>query len=629
MRAQQTKEELDALRTEVAAKDKEIKRLYNGSADHGDRERVEELEQRIEELRTELSQRSGADQHDDGASDTTNINWNRVARDPFSDQYSDVGLGMDVDDDSDDDHHFGNKTMAELACSTPSRRSEARHSFPTPPSTSPVGTGPPNPFSRLLTPTTHAGVQVDMLDTEKQELEEELASLQLEICKLTTALESYETLEARLSDKLAPFASDDEGHGADASAATIEAHLTTLLQTFSDRTAALVQLNSSISDLGFPGTDASEMIASLSTAFRTARLELEYLTPGEIALPLTSAGSAVLDLLLVRLRHLARRNQESDNAIDEYHALELSLRQQLSARVEAMDGMTREMKKLETGSSTKDSRISELEVGVERLKGAVKTYARDMSEMEKLVTRMEGQVETANANCRKEKADNEADVEGWTLIFNDKESTISTLEGKLATAVLQTAELKEQLASLHTQQISLQTRHKDELVDLNKTHGASLALGDARVAELRLEMDRVNDALREAHESVRQLRVENGSLSARLDAEKAKAKAAINSMRGELERVARMSQDFLATPKKTPGPGPSSLVGKRTRGGSVERGDGMVQTRLFAPVVRPGGSLTGDFARRKSGEESGGETMKKRRKHDSGLGFLGEEDVDA
>ena len=59
------------------------------------------------------------------------------------------------------------------------------------------------------------------------------------------------------------------------------------------------------------------MITALSSGFRAARLELEYLTPGEIALPLTSHGAEVLDLLLTRLRELAKKGKENDDAIDE------------------------------------------------------------------------------------------------------------------------------------------------------------------------------------------------------------------------------------------------------------------------------------------------------------------------
>ena len=130
----------------------------------------------------------------------------------------------------------------------------------------------------------------------------------------------------------------------------------------------------------------------------------------------------------------------------------------------------------------------------------------------------------------------------------------------------------------------------------------------------------VNEALRTAHETVRQLRVENGSLSRRLDEEKSKAKAAIDAMKAELERVVRMSQDFLVTPKKKSKAG-GHAVGRRSRSGSVEgrEGEGMPAT-----VVRPARLLSGDLARRTSDGGKG----KKRRRYDSGLGFLDEEEVD-
>ncbi|EON98459.1 hypothetical protein UCRPA7_6001 [Phaeoacremonium minimum UCRPA7] len=617
-RAQQTKAEIEALKAEVAAKDAEIQRLHDETIVQ-DTDRIVELEQRIDELRSELASRSGVriNRHDE----STHIDWTLAARDPFSDELMD----LDMDHDGDDEDEFGETTMADIACSTPTRRVSARNSFPTPPSTSPAPM-PMTPCSHhMSTPKSNAGVQVSMPDTEKQHLEDELASLQLEVCKLTTTLETYSAMTSRITEKLSPFATEDDAmdenalntNSTSAADSKLETHLNTLLRTLSDRTAALTHLSFSLNDLGFPGNDASEVIASLSTAFRTARLELEYLTPGEIPLPLTSAGAAVLDLLLTKLRDLARKSRENDDAIDEYHALELSLRQQLGARVEAMDGMSREMKALEGDAKQKDARIADLEIGIERLKGAVKSYARDVSELEALVGRMEGELQTANAQNNKSREDHEADMKEWTDIFTDKQSCISTLETKLSDAMAQTSELKEQLSTVNTQHAELQSKHKDEVALLNKAHGSSLALRDARVSELRLEIDRVNDALRAAHETVRQLRVDNGSLSKRLDDEKNKAKAAIDTMKAELERVVRMSQDFLATPKKSKVLTP----GRRSRSGSL---DGRESEGMPATVVRPAKLLAGDLARRTSDGGKG----KKRRRYDSGLGFLDEEEID-
>lgn len=557
-KAQQTSDEIAALRSEVAAKDAEIRRLSGATAvgqedDEETQESIDELKRQVSQLRRVLKSPDSSNETEDTIDyNTTRVDWAMQVRDPFSSEYSDMEL--DADDDDDEDHHFSNRTMAELACSTPSRRSSnIRNSFPTPPSTSPH-LGPITPSRRHpVTPTSQAAVQTSFTAADREELEDELASLQLEIAKLTGTLETYESMTSRLSEKLSPWAPKDGSASAlimdsRSPAVRVEAQLNNLLQALSDRTAALEGLDASLGELGFPGGDASEVVLSLSSAFRTARLELEYLTPGEIALPLTAAGAAVLDLLLTRLRELAKRTLECEDAIDEYHVLELSLRKQLGARAEAMDAAKAERDALAGEAGKKDARIRELEVGVQRLKGAVKSYTRDVSELEGLVQRLEGDLDTANKDLRAATEQNEADAEEWADAAKEKDFAVAMLEEKLGLALEQTSELKDQLEELRA-------KHKEDVFSMSQRHGVDLVMRDSRVSELRLEVDRVNEALREAHETVQNLRVENGALSDRLDSEKAKAKAAIDTMKNELERVVRMGQDLMATPRKNPGRG--------------------------------------------------------------------------
>lgn len=554
-KAQQTSDEIAALRSEVAAKDAEIRRLSGATivgqeGDDETQESIDELKRQVSQLKRVLKSPDSSNGTEDTIDySTTRVDWAIRVQDPFTGDYSDMELDVDDDGDGDgdgeedEDHHFGDRTIAELACSTPSRRSSSnvRNSFPTPPSTSPT-LRPVTPSRRPqpVTPTSQAAVQTSFTAAEREELEDELASLQLEMAKLTGTLETYESMTSRLSEKLSPFAPKDGSAAAlildsRSPAVRVEAQLNNLLQALSDRTVAFEGLEASLGALGFPGSDASEMVLSLSSAFRTARLELEYLTPGEITLPLTAAGAAVLDLLLVRLRELAKRTLECEDAVDEYHVLEQSLRKQLGARAEAMDAARAERDALAAQAAGKDARIRELEVGVQRLKGAVKSYTRDVSELETLVQRLEGDLDTATKDLREAREQND-----------EKDFDLSMLEEKLGLALEQTSDLKDQLEQLRA-------RHKEDVFSMSQRHGADLVMRDARVSELRAEVERVNEALREANETMQKLRVENGALGDRMGSEKARAKAAIDTMRNELERVVQMGQDLMATPRKNPG----------------------------------------------------------------------------
>ncbi|KAI1088872.1 hypothetical protein F5B19DRAFT_485629 [Rostrohypoxylon terebratum] len=582
-RTQDQKAELERLRDELAEKDHEIERLQSTTIIGQDTGRIMELEYEIDSLRNELRSRSsGSGCGGLDADQTRPYDWTMAARDPFSDSCVD------------DDDGFGDTTMADLVCSTPSKN-RASASFPTPPCTSPTIPATPCSLRRIhpVTPEPHsgAGMQADMgVQTsftfpepeEKEALEAEMGSLRLELTKLTEVLETHEAFKSRITDKLAAAhapAKPDSGEGP----MEVEAHLDTVLQCLSDRTAALLDLNSSLKDLGFPGNDASEVITSLTGAFRSARLELEYLTPGELTLPLSSRGAEVLDLVLVRLRDLARQVKEDEDAIDEYHALELSLRQQLGARV-----------------------------GVERLKGAADGYRRDVAELERLVQRMQDQVETEATRHRAEIAGAQAELES-------RKATAAKLEAKL-TAV------REQAEAFKTQVADMQKRKACEIRALNKYHGTALAVRDARVLELRRSIEELGRSLHQAHLTVQKLRVENLGLSRRVDEERSRATAAVDSMKMELERLLRMSTEFLAGPAKADGrSGLERSVAVAVGGGSFgssDSGEGEEET------TTPEGSPVNATSQLADALARSGKQIKKRR-YDSGLGLLDEdEDLD-
>lgn len=609
-RAEESKLEMDRLRFQLREKDAEIYQLRNATL-LLDTDRIWELEKQVDELKDQLDNRT--------LENSRTYNWTLAAKDPFhedddvsmdADTHIDVeaaGTGINDDDDGD---RFGDTTMAELVCSTPTR-ARASASFPTPPLTSPA-TIPATPCSTrredavrlpLSLPrppqSHHAGVQADFPDIERQRLEDELDSLRLETRKLAATLEAYTSLHGRLSERLttlsppvsaAAAAGCDSDAERDSPAAALEGTLEHLFRALSDKSAAVLRLTASITSLGFRGTDAEEMVASLVAGLRSARLELEYLSPGEIALPLTSRGAEVLDLLLTRLRDLGKKGKEDEASIDEYHELEQSLRQQLGARVDAMDGLSAELARATQLLGERDAKIAELEVGLDRLKGAVAGYVRDVRELEELVGRVEGE-------SRDALAEKDARIEADAKALVTRDETVAGLEAKLAEAVAQTAALLEEMGQADA-------AHARDVAALNGRAGSALALRDARVSELRGEVDRVNAALRGAHDTVKDLRVEKAGLEKDLVEEKTRAKAVIDGIKDELQRVLASGGDRL-----------SGLMGTNEAVAGSSGPDGSV-------VVRKGGFMSGDLARKPS-------SSRKRRRYDSGLGFLDEESVDS
>ncbi|EEU42208.1 uncharacterized protein NECHADRAFT_93219 [Fusarium vanettenii 77-13-4] len=576
-RAKESKAEIEKLKNELKARDREIYELQNATIVL-DTDRIWDLEKQIQDLQSELRKRSS------NANQNRGYNWTLAARDQFPGDCMDMAL---------DDDDFGEETMAQFVCSTPQTQ-RARDSFMTPPATSPTVPGSPLfPTLPVLNTNTgvqtgvEAGVQATLPDPNQERLEGEMSTLQLEMAKLTETLDSYKALGSRLSDKLSEFCPHTETDSTTPAIEGLEAQIEMMLQTMSDRAFALSQLTASITKLGFSGDDASDMMTSLASGFRAARLELEYLTPGEITLPLSSHGAEVLDLLLTRLREMAKKAKEDEDAIDEYHEIETSLRKQLDARVTVMDGLRAEMGKAEKLMSDKIARIRELEVANQRLKGAVDGYIRDISELEDLVQRMEREAHDAED-------EHNVQLEVKRKVLTKKEDNIAELEAKLTDALQRSADLQKQM-------VELQESKMKDISELNRRHGAALAAGDANVMKYRGEIDKVNEALRTAHATICSLRVENSTLKTQMEQDREKASAVIDSMKEELQRVVQMSQEFLKTPSKT--------QAETTQGSASSS----------RTVVNRGSYFSGGLARRTS-------KKKMSRGQDSGMGLLDEDE---
>ncbi|KAF3352326.1 N2,N2-dimethylguanosine tRNA methyltransferase [Verticillium dahliae VDG1] len=233
--------EIARLRAELREKDAEIYQLQNATIVL-DTDRIWALEKELDDLKDQLDNKT--------VENSRTYAWTLAAKDPFADDC--------MDSLTDDDDRFGDVTMAELACSTPTR---ARTSFPTPPLTSPALPKTPSAW--------RAGV-VSLLDPAKQYLEDQVDSMRREMLKLTATLESYTALTSRLTCRLSAFSppespatpADQSTHHEPPATPTdhpLEAQLARLLRTTADRSAALITLTSSISSLGFPGSDAAEI----------------------------------------------------------------------------------------------------------------------------------------------------------------------------------------------------------------------------------------------------------------------------------------------------------------------------------------------------------------------------------
>jgi chromosome segregation ATPase len=310
--------------------------------------------------------------------------------------------------------------------------------------------------------------------------------------------------------------------------------------------------------------------------------------------------------------------KEQDSSIDEYHDQELSLRQQLNTRVNVMDSLQKELYLANNVVGDLRGEVQEKEVSNERLQSALEGYRDEVKGLENLIERMEKEGQHNEQQLRGEMNEMQERLQHEVLKHDTtrasdegKDMIIIELERRLTAALEAASEVQAQLAALgaskdaeiSTKQSAIE-RLKSSGLEREREHGDALALRDARVSELREEVERVNNALKAAHTTILELRKENKELKAQVSGEKSRGLFVVQAMRDQLTRALETGIGYVNGDVSVQGPsreGSSPVVGESSNS---------------LPVVRRGRFLDGDLAR-KSG--------KKRRRYDSGLGFLEEE----
>lgn len=563
---------------------------------------VHDLEAQVAELKAELERRESVGLGQDDP------NWTMAARDPFD---ADAFM-QDYDDDFDDG-------MTEMLVSTPLRRS-----FPSPPAT--VSNTPSK-----SPPNHNIGVQASGLDPAKRLLEEQLETLQSELGDLTKSVEQSNTTHERLSAKLAAFippVDDCPDESLDFALDSVLTHLalaqSSAIESENRFSALTTELHSIFPTSSTPsGATAEVVIQTLHDQFRSARLELEHLLPGEQSQGFDN--TALLSMLLTRLRTHVERVKRQDDEIDQYHEQEVSLRSQLSARVDAMRGLQEKLTSAEVIIRTLEREVGDKDESLRKLTAALESYRTEISSLETLISRLDVE-HTATLESAKTQLENmynaaleriQGEMGKTEMVQAESElqqSLITELDARLTSAIAAADNLRNQLQQLAAEREAAahQVSNIQGLAGQREhEHGSALALRDACVAELRGELEHVNAALKGAYDDIITLKLAVQEGEGAAERERQRGKERVEGIKGELRRVLEMAAG--GTPKK----GEASGGGRRQAGLDME---GVV-------MQRSGGLFDGQAARRRAASVGSGEEARapKRRKYDSGLGSVDEE----
>ncbi|KAJ8063740.1 hypothetical protein OCU04_007603 [Sclerotinia nivalis] len=589
-------------------------------------EKFQEMEREIQELKAELSQKEErSDSHHD---------WQTGTQDPFDfDDDDDQNMNMSVDGDhntlnrqdddtgmvigsSYDDHKMMN---FDGSFSKPGdlMNTSVQHniSFPSPPATI-ADTSSQKPSC------SSNSTQANFPDPLNAKLEAQLLDLQSEIKSLTSALALNKDHEYRLSQKLSSYISSDQSHDNSTLDSALDSVLTTLTIAQAqvlEKEASFNALSTEVTSLGF-STDPEATIKIIVEQFRKARIELEYLTPGEVTEGFEN--DKLLSMLLERLKNLVEKAKKQDKTIDQYHEQEIILRQQLTARIDALHDVQKELSAVSTAVSRMSKEVAENEISNSRLQNALNGYRSEISGLENLVERIEKEHQAVEDDLKRgiHNLDDQLQREifranAFAVELEGKNMIVGELSTRL-TAALNASTILQNILDEKEGQIFLSDRQISE--DLTER--------DDRIADLQEELERTTLILKNTQKAVENLRQENSDLKTEnedlencaeklkgeVNKEKRRGKKVVEGMRRQLAGIMDIGRGYVESDVDE---------SSETEAGEASR------VKVKALVVRKGQYLDAGLTRRSSGGVAASGKKKKRR-YDSGLGFLEEEEAD-
>ena len=580
--------EVERLKSELEEKDAELLKARDRSTSQTGSEsgeslttisftQVQELERQIEVLKAALQEKE--------SEAATDPDWTLAAQDPFNFDDEDDIVTMNHDQD------FRESTMNDELMTTPTR---LQTSFPSPPSTIPK-----TPSGVASTSSTGTQTLLPVPDPEKNALHSQLESLQSEISKLTSKIALHEDNQLRLTGKLSKFLTTDDSHDNSSLDSALDIVLTQLALSQSralEQSNAFSALGNEIAKLGFAaGSSPDEMVATIATQFYQTRLELEYITPGEVVEGFEN--EKLLEMLVSRVRDLNQRVKEGDEMIDQYHEQEVSLRQQLNTRIDAMQDVQSDLSLARTVIGELNQEVSDRDISNKRLQTALQTYRDEVYGLEKLIERMDKEKRRAEEKFMDVTKEVENKLQTEILRhdttradFEGKNILIEELERRLNAALQTQEDAKRQTDALIAENEAAIQQLERSGKERETAHGDALALRDARVSELRVEIGHLNEAFKIACANCLTLGCENRLL-------KAEGQARLQDLREYIDRLYQVGAESTNSQASVPG---------------------AAATRPQL-IIKHGKYSDGSLTRR-------GSSGIKRRRYDSGLGFLEEEE---
>lgn len=303
--------------------------------------------------------------------------------------------------------------------------------------------------------------------------------------------------------------------------------------------------------------------------FRSARLSLEYLFPGEIALGLQNHDpKPILDAMLERLQSLKARALVAEDAAKTSSTHEVNLRNQFNLMLQQLNRAQTHAEALNIQHTNEKTRAEEAEKhakyfreGLNRAQGEIKALETDIEDKEHSRQKLQDALGTYRDEVRrletlvtKMEAGHKAAV---SEMQNTMDEAVADLECELAAEAIgrrkaedEAVQRGENIKGLENLMQELRGAMSDKQGLIRDMENEMTRLKEQKeqdVGTLNVEIGSLASSLEEAKCDLKNLKAENATLLFRLEEEKAAGIKAVEAMQTEVSRVAARTDQVKIT----------------------------------------------------------------------------------
>ena len=408
---------------------------------------------------------------------------------------------------------------------------------------------------------THESVKLEISDEERvQELEQELETLKqaLRARSMTAEPANAENRETSQDGSDTSIYQDDADHE--------------FVMVNSDE-AGVLQDSTHLHVAGAGSVDAASQASFVSNAenevFRSARMSLERLLPGEIALGLQIQDpKPLLDTMLDHIQALKTRVLIAEDAANITKTQETNLRNQFNAmlaqltrarnhaegiseqtknekaRADRAEGLSRtlqvDLQRAEAKASGLEADVDEKQRSALKLQDALESYRVEVGKLEVLITNMEAEHNNTVSELRA-----------------DMDEAVADLECNLASETLgrraaekEAVERGERLKQFEhlEQELRGAINDKQEVIcELEAALAKAHQQKEQEVGSLNVEVGSIATGLEEAKGELNNLKAEKATLLFRIEEEKAAGIKAVEAIQAEMARCLEKADEVKGT----------------------------------------------------------------------------------